>query len=107
MPEADITRDFRERRRKLIMTSTNSTSQANKHKDINALCQWNQYNTALEKFHRTNNGQRGGLDRFYIVVGKNHSSLYYTFNGDTKGASSYENLRDRAGSRQTSEICSV
>lgn len=39
---------------------------------------WNQYESALDKFHRTNNISKGWHDRFRQVVGKGHPDLYST-----------------------------
>jgi hypothetical protein len=37
---------------------------------------WNQYQTAIEKSHRTNNVSEGWHNRFRLVVGKHHPDLY-------------------------------
>lgn len=37
---------------------------------------WNQYESVLQKFSRTNNLAEGWHNRFHVVVGRNHPSVY-------------------------------
>jgi hypothetical protein len=37
---------------------------------------WNQYDTAIEQGHRTNNSSEGWHNRFHMLMGKDHPDLY-------------------------------
>jgi len=67
---------------------------------------WYQYNTALQKSHRTNNESEGWHNSFSFSRRKEPPWPVFISIRATERARIHRDLRDRGSSRQTSEVCS-